>query len=1193
MGSEKMDMNDIYRSLAPTSAFENGKEDFYLETLQWALKRDDIYNIALTGPLGSGKSSILCRLKNALVSDKKGDTVLNISLAAFDLSVRQDPEKTCDTNTIARGILEQLFYHEESKKLPFSRFKKLPRWTFKQFTAVVTAICLLAIATLIFVLPNNLAQAISHWQTLTALGIPTWILGIVLTLAAAGIIGAIDLVAWWIVKRCHGFKISFKGGTDSGLTFETDSEENTFDKYLDEILYFFEVTSYDIVIFEDIERFQNTEIFVQLRKLNDLLRRDKNIVRHIRFIYAVKDDIFSNGDAEERTKFFDFIIPVVPVISNINSKEKLKSFLNQDPWKGVGISDAFIEDISSKIFSMRCLVSIMNEFALYHEVLFNSHLDPEKLLSLIVYKNLRPGEFEKLQGRAGILATFLSGEGKEFLRSTLGDDLDAEIKEIEDSIQYEHVQSVHELSKLFFLESGLIQNQNYGSYSVIFEEDSEERTITFKEFFDQCDIPYTSITKTQQGNNNAKALSKIAKDNAEEFEKRRLNILSGTDELKQKVVKLELLKSRRDAMSAKQILDKIEIPESGTSFKGVTLEQGSLEYFMLRRGYIDESYPNYISYFYNEMLSATDNDYVVTVKAYKSLAPEYHLENIEKVIHALDVQDFATNAFLNNELTLFILMNEHAADANYGRKREIALDTLFNESKESKSYLYKLWLSTEDDDDRRQRLIASLTKEWSGFWKYICGYTSLTIEIRKEIIVEMFQWASPEAIITQSPVSLMKEFLEEMSDFTVAMKDAPLETVKCVLEALDICFDKLDAPAPDEKLEYIFKANRYVINPDNVALALRLFGNVNPADIERRNYTAIIENDSLSWFKEQIQEALPDYIDNVLLGLPDDEDESEEAIADICFSELVSEEQKKEVIRKEATIISDISNIPDDLWDYLIAENKLEPSADNVINYYQAKKYTVALRGLLNSKSADIIGSFNCHSGDDEDWKALICAMAYQKETPVELFREYFEILRDELIDVITIPQVQPIDKLSYLINEKAYTLTTENFSELKKRKQSSCAMHIKLLEAWPEEYGDKMTSYAIDNADWEQYLRSTIPAAHKLKYMSSKITQGTKISVDIADALADVIISYNGSDKIAQNVYDKVLTTLTNTNTKMAVVSAVIKINDLPEAQIKTVLTTAGLNSLLTEKVDQEDELSAEKRGLLRCLQEKGLRKV
>lgn len=70
--------------------------------------------------------------------------------------------------------------------------------------------------------------------------------------------------------------------------------------HLDEILYFFQATDYDVVVIEDLDRFDTPDIFLKLRELNFLLNNSAVVGRKIKFIYAVKDDMFKDSS---RTKF--------------------------------------------------------------------------------------------------------------------------------------------------------------------------------------------------------------------------------------------------------------------------------------------------------------------------------------------------------------------------------------------------------------------------------------------------------------------------------------------------------------------------------------------------------------------------------------------------------------------------------------------------------------------------------------------------------------------------------------------------------------------------------------------------------------------------------------------------------------------------------------------------------------------------
>jgi hypothetical protein len=63
-------------------------------------------------------------------------------------------------------------------------------------------------------------------------------------------------------------------------------------KYLDEILNFFEKTTFDVFIFQDLDRFENPEIFTKLRELNNFLNNSEQVNKKIVFIYAVRDEMF-------------------------------------------------------------------------------------------------------------------------------------------------------------------------------------------------------------------------------------------------------------------------------------------------------------------------------------------------------------------------------------------------------------------------------------------------------------------------------------------------------------------------------------------------------------------------------------------------------------------------------------------------------------------------------------------------------------------------------------------------------------------------------------------------------------------------------------------------------------------------------------------------------------------------------------
>ncbi len=94
----------------------------YSKALEFALNNDRIRNIALTGPFGSGKSSII---KTFEKNNRGKYSFLNISLASFKEDSSSNSDDESQNRLVERSILQQIFYGEDANNLPYSRFKKI------------------------------------------------------------------------------------------------------------------------------------------------------------------------------------------------------------------------------------------------------------------------------------------------------------------------------------------------------------------------------------------------------------------------------------------------------------------------------------------------------------------------------------------------------------------------------------------------------------------------------------------------------------------------------------------------------------------------------------------------------------------------------------------------------------------------------------------------------------------------------------------------------------------------------------------------------------------------------------------------------------------------------------------------------------------------------------------------------------
>ncbi|ECJ3407262.1 pcar, partial [Salmonella enterica] len=174
--------------------------------------------------------------------------------------------------------------------------------------------------------------------------------------------------------------------------------------YIDEIVYFFEQTQYNVVIFEDLDRHNDGAIFIKLREINQLINNCLPTDNPVRFIYAVRDNLFITP--ESRTKFFDFVIPVIPVMDSENASEHFLSKFTPDELKQEGFKDCLAR-LALFIPDMRVMHNIANEFRLYRNIVNNGE-DLKRLISLITYKNLCAEDYHRIDQKKGMLYSIVS-----------------------------------------------------------------------------------------------------------------------------------------------------------------------------------------------------------------------------------------------------------------------------------------------------------------------------------------------------------------------------------------------------------------------------------------------------------------------------------------------------------------------------------------------------------------------------------------------------------------------------------------------------------------------------------------------------------------------------------------------------------------------------------------------------------------
>lgn len=913
-------MNDKINTLLPTKldkhdpAYSSVLELY--RVLDCAVEKG-IRNIALTGPFGSGKSSVL---KTLMTDFSTKHEYLPISLATLKANDEANSGKSQDNNgdsssddvetalnrRIEYSILQQLVYREETANVPNSRFKRIsyiPPKTIRRYS-VYGVLTLLAI---LIAFEPKFARIESFYSFFN--------LGRVGNLIADGL-----CVVWLLFILFRLFRYFFRAYANSKLNklnlkdaeISVVEDNSIFNKHLDEILYFFQVTKYDVVIIEDLDRFDTTDIFLKLRELNQLINESKIVGRHISFIYAIKDDMFKN---EERTKFFDYITTVIPVINPSNSKDILLRKLKDNGFENDGISDEDLSEMAFFIQDMRILTNVVNEYSQYREQLChnngNQKLDKTKLLAMIVYKNYFPKDFAELHRRKGRVYACISSKRKfvELASSELDKQNVAVQKEETEYINNLHLQE-KDLRKLYLFRLNESLSFNVSDIVLNGTRYNLRQIADDENLFDVLVSTIDDITYHYRGGYYPTS-TKVNFRNIDietRYSERLKRLKDGKKIYTQKYNEINRKKIAIRSLPLKVLLTEYQVGAT-EMYKDIGL--APMQDVFIRRGLIDEEYYDYISYFYEGMMSSTDRELLLSIKRDISLPFDYHIDKIENFVKDLKDYMFESDAILNIELLGFLAQSIKYKDYFEHIMMRMERDPM------PLDFLVQYY-----EYGQGQKFVFAHIITWDAvyFWQTI---RACDLE-NKDMLMEAFLKFCGELSEEQ------QLWLNENYKFLVEHYDG-LSKDRALLLAANSNFVSL-MEGNDKLLDSIIENSSYAINAHNLTLIVNyLCSNALSISEDALNYTR-----TTSTGNKNVTEHINKNIKASLLCFKDaSKDESIDSILYILNCQDLDAERKEEYLTGEQNLLPNFDNITaPDMQKIAIRTYLIDPKWENVIMYF-------------------------------------------------------------------------------------------------------------------------------------------------------------------------------------------------------------------------------------------------------------------
>ena len=893
------------------------------------LEEKDILNIALTGPYGAGKSSILRSLKKDYPKYK----YLSISLATLK-SPLDDKKNEIDIDTmnnrIEYSILQQLIYKEKQETLYNSRLKRIyHKSTWAQY-ALSFAIIFYAVALIIVFEPsflkvewicNRLSNPVlNKWSDIFALSY---------------IFIATIIFAQKTIKSLSNSKLNKLNLKNGEIELKENKEDTSvFNKHMDEIVYFFEVTNYNVVIIEDLDRFNNTDIFLKLQEVNQLLNQSNSVGRKVTFIYAVKDDMFFD---EERTKFFDYITTVIPIINSSNSADKLKEELEIK-----GFSDLNVEVIESLAFfidDMRLLKNIVNEYAQYREKL-DEKLDQNKLLAMIVYKNYYPKDFADLHKGKGVLYDCLHKKSELLIeRNRQIDERIGVITKKLQSLEATHAMQEKELRLIyiegyrkklskqyksnvfsFFVENNFIPLEDIAENETLFNSLISQPSIRYQ-YFKGCQINtyyghVRSCYDTSEDSCNVQFSQIEEIVNSDFTYHERLEALrEGEKKYREQIKILELSRNNHYATPIHELLLDIDM-QTHKIFSELKVSK-MLEAF-LKEGLINEDYFDYISFFFGKSINKHDHDFILELKLRHSLPYDYHIDKIELCVKNIPDKCYNDVSILNIQVVDCIC--QHLEEETNNSKLHSIAQVVKNNKKWD--FLIDFYKSVEDSSP----LFNHLGSIVDGLWKIFVKQNS------DELFEAWLRFLELNYSTKESRNWLNKHF----AFISHRVDLIGFDIVKQTVSNGKLIFTDIDAESGC-LLEYVVENEAYMLTPENVVCAFVYYRNERMEALNNYplNVTILRSCESAKPVSDYIDERFDDALNNVFIT-DAAKQESVKIILEIINSEDITEETKRKYLSGQHNRVS-LSYVNNTQWESAIEVDIVTPAWPEIYAFYESQ----------------------------------------------------------------------------------------------------------------------------------------------------------------------------------------------------------------------------------------------------------------
>ena len=889
----------------------------YIKKLEELLNLDNCKNIALIGNYGSGKSSII---KTFFDEKKKySDNSLTVSIGSYIVDNDVDDGKKDNiistkeqklVNRVEESILKQIIYRKKFSKFPKSSLIRYDKESWYK-NVIFTSSVLYVIWFVIYYSYKYCSKGtLSIGKLYNFFGLN----GIVMLLI---LIFLIFKIVRLFVNKIRINKIKVKD-----CEFELHQDTNSlFSRYLSEIVYYFQITKYNLIIFEDLDRFPSDvalKVIQELKELNTILNTSHGI-KKIVFIYAIKDNLFEK--VEDKNKFYDYNLSILPISTAFNSELNLIGLL-KDQHVYNELSPKVISIVSKYIFDMRTLINIVNDYCLFKEVTNTKNYD--RLFAMVVFKNFNYLDYNSMFSEVKkdtIKNIFETCEEKRVELLSDLDDQKNKIQESIDKIKNEFLDNNRQLKELLLARN--IYENGSSDYNVDYyyfnSNDQHPISKFLNDDFDMNLLENNTFSLRKSNGNRLDEVEVFKTFGSKEEFLERYNNLYNEDRILQLETKIEKINAQKEELKTKgtneifkQYFIKNELKPSSDN---------SLLYNLIKENFITKDYMDYITapvVFKNhdnsESLLYSDSEFLMNVRQEK-YSYDIKLTGFQTILDILK-DDFKSPYILNYDLFNYLIDN----------KLDLYIDKIISQyeyaDEKKLNFLINFFKKHSDKIDY---VFSKLKLKKYDIWSaYIDNYNKFSEDDGKYILANILLQADYIECIRD--IESLKKFVEDKFisvnvDINELFKNENVRqnilTFNPRIKQITI-FD-------ENNYDFIYKNNLYSFHEKNI---YRIIGK------EKINFIELESDSKDHMLYEYIKANLKVFCEEYYINKQVKFDISD-LINLVINDKTIKISIKKVVYERETFKLRSIDNVEKELYQSLVIYDHLNISWKNIIDLYK------------------------------------------------------------------------------------------------------------------------------------------------------------------------------------------------------------------------------------------------------------------